>query len=976
MNKKNLTIALSVLVVLALGIIAVGIWVPKHARSYEIVNNDPMKARIYTLPNGLKVYLSRNAEKPEIQTFIVVRAGGQNDPLESTGLAHYEEHLMFKGTTSYGTTDYQAEKHNLDAIDSLYEVYGQTADPAARKAIYHQIDSFSYEGSKIAIANEFDKLMQAIGATHLNAYTSNDRTCYHEVIPAGELRRWAMIESGRFKDMVVREFHTELEAVYEEFNMRSVNDNGKVLLAMNNILYPSIPYRQHEVIGTPEHLKNPSLKNIKEFYKTYYCPNNVAICLSGDLDFDHTMDIIEEYFGDWEPNDELPAFEAPVQEPLAAHKDTVVYGQESPMVWLGWMMPKAADPDMDIISVISEVLQNGKCGLLDELQQSQQLLDVGSFPYVGNDYTTYLLIAIPKEGQTLAQAKDLLLGQIERLKAGDFSEDILQAIINNLRRDEMQRLQSNGARTNVFLQSFIYGIPYGDLVHETDRLAEVTKDDVIRVANKYFTDAYACVYKEQSDRMNAPAVEKPLITPIVMNRDSSSAFARNLLAMEAEHLNPQFLDFKKDLSITTIGQDIQLLSRVNTENDLFTLSFIIEQGSNQIPALQLLPDYMHYLGTDEMSAPDLQVALYALASDMSIAPQGDDTRLTISGLQENLPATLALLEQWVLTAQADEDIYLELVRDAIHAHTIAKTDQSACFDALTDCGMDGFEAVRRMTLTPDKMAALDGEQLLGLLRSLLPQISRIVYYGPASEKAITKVLATSQFVQMADPAARVKPELIAHEVVATPEVWVAPYDAPALYLMSYANWGETYDVKDEAIIRLFNEYFSGSMGSVVFQEMREARSLAYHASARYSMPAYEGQNNIFYTFIISQNDKLKDCVATFDEICNTLPISESAFEQAKASLMKNIEQRRYVRSAAIYAYIGFEKKGWDHDYYEDIYRIVPTLTMDDMVAFQQKHVASRTYRHLLLGNPKALDLNYLKTLGEVKQYTLDDIFIY
>ena len=945
-------------------------------RSYETVAGDPMHARIYTLDNGLKVYLTQNAEKPEIQTYIAVRAGGQNDPLESTGLAHYEEHLMFKGTKQYGTTDYEAEKPNLDAIDSLYEVYGRTTDPAERKAIYHLIDSFSYEGSKIAIANEFDKLMQAIGATRLNAYTSNDRTCYHEVIPAGELRRWAMIESDRFKNLVIRGFHTELEAVYEEYNMRSVDDQGKVLLAINNILYPDVPYRQHEVIGTSEHLKNPSLKNIKAFYEKYYRPNNVAICLSGDLDFDHTMDIIEEYFGDWKPSEDIKPFEIPEQAPLTAHKDTIVYGQESDVLWLGWRFPDAKSPEMDVVSVIAEILENGKCGLLDELQKRQQVLGVGSFPYVGNDFTTYLMIGVPKEGQTLEQTRDLLLAQVEKLKAGDFSEDLLTAIINNMRRSEMEQLQSNGARTDKFLQAFIWGIPYEDIVNEVDRLAKVTKEDVVRVANEYFTDSYACVYKKQSDKMNAPEVEKPKITPIEMNRDKMSQFTAEVLSMEAERLQPQFLDFSKDLSVKQMENGQELISCLNKENSLFTLKFIIEQGANQNPALGMVAEYLDYLGTAEMSAPELQAALYALASDMSVTAAGDETCLIINGLQENLEATLALLEQWIMSAQPDEDIFQEMVRDEIQGHVISKTDQSSCFDALTDCGLDGFDAVRRMTLTPKQMKALSGEKLLGILRALIPSIHRVTYYGPATEDEMMKVLAGSQFVQLADAKAAVKSEPIAHEQVKKAEVWIAPFDAPALYMMSYANWGEAYDVKDEAIIRLFNEYFSGSMGSVVFQEMREARSLAYHASARYNMPAYQDQANFFYTFIISQNDKLKDCVETFHMICNELPISESAFEQAKVSLMKNIEQRRYVRAAPINAYLSFERKGWDHDYFKEIYEIVPTLTIDDIKAFQQKHVADRTYRYLLLANPKALDMKYLKTLGDVKQYSLNDIFIY
>ncbi len=230
--------------------------------AYKSVEGDPLQARIYTLDNGLTVYLTQNKAKPEIQTYVVVRAGSQNDPLESTGLAHYQEHIMFKGTKRYGTTDYEKELPNLNAIEALFEEYRQTTDPEKRKSLYHQIDSFSYENSKIAIASEFDKLMSGIGAIGVNAYTSTDQTCYVSVIPSGELTRWAMIESDRFRNLVIRGFHTKLEAVYEEYNMYATEDYDKVNLAIDQALYPNIPYRQHTILGTQEDLKNPSIKNI------------------------------------------------------------------------------------------------------------------------------------------------------------------------------------------------------------------------------------------------------------------------------------------------------------------------------------------------------------------------------------------------------------------------------------------------------------------------------------------------------------------------------------------------------------------------------------------------------------------------------------------------------------------------------------------------------------------------------------------
>ena len=200
----------------------------QQSSKYESVANDPMKSRIYTLDNGLKVYLSVNKDQPRIQTYIAVRVGGKNDPSTNTGLAHYLEHLMFKGTTQFGTSDYEKERPLLDEIEQLYEVYRTKTDPGERKAIYHQIDSLSYEASKYAIANEYDKLMAGIGSEGTNAYTSYDVTCYTEDIPSNEVENWAKIQSNRFKDMVIRGFHTELEAVYEEKNISLTDDSRKM----------------------------------------------------------------------------------------------------------------------------------------------------------------------------------------------------------------------------------------------------------------------------------------------------------------------------------------------------------------------------------------------------------------------------------------------------------------------------------------------------------------------------------------------------------------------------------------------------------------------------------------------------------------------------------------------------------------------------------------------------------------------------
>lgn len=943
---------------------------------YQSVNGDPMQARIYTLDNGLTVYLTQNKAKPEILAQIVVRAGAQNDPLESTGLAHYQEHLMFKGTESYGTTDYEAELPNLLAIDSLYELYGHTTDPAQRKAIYHLIDSFSYEGSKIAIANEFDKLMSGIGATDVNAYTSPSMTCYHEVIPNTELARWAIVESDRFQNLVIRGFHTELEAVYEEFNMYSTMDVEKAMLAVDQTLYPNVPYRQHTVLGTQEHLKNPSIKNIRAFYNTYYRPNNVAVCLSGDFEFDEAIDVISHYFGKWEARP-VPAAVRYDQPALPAHRDTVVYGNEAPQLWMAWKLPAINHEDATALEVLFSVLQNGKCGLFDlDITQKQALLDASAFVMPESDYTTCYLIGSPKQKQTLEDVRTIFLAEIDKLKKGDFSDQLMGAIVRNSKRDELTELQYNYARIDRFIRSFVYGVPYETIVKEPERRERVTKDDIVRVANKYFTDSYACVFKQNGPDANPPKIEKPAITPIEMNREAASLFYQSFMAIESERPRPQFLDFERDLSRSVLPNGVELLYCRNTENELSDLTFISHVGTDQIPELEYATAMLDYLGTESLTPEAYRRALYAQAAEVNIGAAENDTYLYLHGLAESLPTALALMEDHVLTAQPDKKILRELIKDNIKQHNDAKSDQQSCFSRLMEYSLYGPDALRQRTLMPKQLKKIKAQDLK-LTDFNLP-LTRIEYYGPLSEEEVKQLLASSKLLEQAIVE---NPELmndnrVKRTRVETPEVLIAPYNANNTFIMAYANSGETYNPRELALLTLFNEYFGGSMGGVVFQEMRESRALCYSAWAAYRTPEYKGDDNYVFKGVITQNDKLADCITTLNAICDSMPLSQTAFDNAMNAVILQIGQRRFVRSQPIQAYVQYTQRGWDHDLWREAYNEVQKLTLADLEAFAKQRMANRTYRYAILGNPKELNLDYLSTVAPVRKLSLKDIFVY
>ena len=448
---------------------------------YETVEGDPMGARIYTLDNGLKVYMAVNDETPRIQTYIAVRVGGKNDPAETTGLAHYFEHLMFKGTPSFGTSDYEAEKPLLDEIEALFEQYRKTTDEAERKAIYHRIDSISYEASKIAIPNEYDKLMSAIGAEGTNAYTSQDVTCYVENIPSNQVENWARIEADRFMHPVIRGFHTELETIYEEKNMSLTQDSRKVWEAIDALLFANHPYGKQTVLGSQEHLKNPSITNVKNYHKTYYVPNNMAICLSGDFDPEEMISIIDKYFGQMAPNPELPTLQFEAEAPITAPIVKEVFGPEAENVTVAWRLGGSTSEDADLAAVAGSILSNRKAGLVDlNINQQQKTLGVFAGESLQPDYGMMMMQGRPKQGQSLEEVRDLMLEQMELLRRGEWDESLLEASINNLKAGKMQIMDSNEGRADMFVDAFVNGQPWADVVGEVERLSKITKEQVVK----------------------------------------------------------------------------------------------------------------------------------------------------------------------------------------------------------------------------------------------------------------------------------------------------------------------------------------------------------------------------------------------------------------------------------------------------------------------------------------------------------------
>lgn len=948
----------------------------KQGHKYESVKDDPMQTRIYTLKNGLKVYLSVNKEEPRIQTYVAVRTGSKNDPSETTGLAHYLEHLMFKGTKQFGTTDSEAEAPLLDEIERRYEEYRTLTDEAQRKQKYHEIDSVSQLAAKYFIPNEYDKLMAAIGAQGTNAFTSNDVTCYTEDIPANEVENWARIQADRFQNMVIRGFHTELEAVYEEYNIGLSSDMNKQFEALMAKLFPNHPYGTQTTIGTQQHLKNPSITNIKEYFAKWYVPNNVAICMAGDFDPDEVMQTLEKYFGQWQPGDDVSQPTFPELQALTQPVDTTVVGLEAENIWLGWRSERAQSLQNDTLQLISSILYNGKAGLFD-LDLNQQMKVMGAQAEVEPmlDYGVFLLAGMPKEGQSLDEVKALMLGEIEKLKRGDFDDDLITAAVNNMKLDELQGLDRNSARVSKMLDAFINGIAWEQEVGQLDRLSQITKQDIVNFATRFFGEGYVTVYKRQGADTSQKKIEKPAITPIPTNRDLVSSFVKEVQESKVDPIQPIFLDFEKDLSRFETAKGLPVIYKQNKENDLFNLVFRYEFGQEDDNRYDVAAGYIDFLGTDKLSAAQLKQQFYKLACNYSLSVQGDVIQIGLSGLGENMAQALALLEDLLRHAKADRDAYEQYVALTLKNRQDVKTDQRTCFNMLNYYGMYGPHNVMRDNMTEQQLRETDPQALLDLLAGIAQFEHTVLYYGPLSEKELDKSMTE---LHVTKQPLKAVPEGTPYRLLTAtqPEVFIAPYDAKNIYMRMYFNEGRQTSPDEHATIDLFNEYYGGGMNGIVFQELREARGLAYSAAAYYLTPSKQGEPENFFTYIITQNDKMMDCVRQFREILDKMPQSEAAFQIAKDALTKQLASQRTTKFNVILAYIAARRMGYDYDVNKKIYDDLQGLTLQDIANFEQQHMAGKTGRYLILGDEKELDIAALEKIAPIHRLSLEEIFGY
>ncbi len=952
------------------GMVALAFLCLPAGRAAELVlapqPGDPMQASVHRLENGLTVYLSPFHQQPRVFAAIAVRAGAKHDPEDSTGMAHYLEHMLFKGSRRMGTLDYEKESAHLRRIEELYEKLFTARDPEERRAIYRSIDEENIRASEYAVPNEVDKVYHALGFSGVNAYTTDEGTVYVCNFPANRAEAWAMVESDRFRHPVFRLFQSEIEAVYEEKN-RSL-DNAEVVLhdTVEKMLHKGHPYGERTVLGSIEHLKNPSLAKMLAYYDAHYRPSNMAIILAGDFERGPMLELIEKYFGAWQSRPAPPQPSWSPDRPKGEERAEIHFEAEERVV-IAWPAVANSDPDRDALSVMDMIVDNAEAGLINlKLNQAQRVKAAGSYPVFYNDAGSWRVWATPKKGQSVEEAERLLLEVVESLKRGEFSEQDVRAVITDFEVNEKKRLESNAARGGALVESFVDLEPWTRAAFRLERIRKVTREDVLRVARRILGPGRVTVYRCDGKPV-LPSIEKPKFTQLKIDPSRQSEFAKAVLALPTKPLEPRFI--KEGVDYRVVDEPWgRLYAAPNSVNDLFSLSFVFDRGRRKERTLCEAVSLLDLSGGGGLSAEEYKKALYALGTTVSFSCSEDQVIVAVSGLEENFERSMELLRSRFQSPKTSSDTLKKMVEIAIGAHRDRKKDPGHIEYALAEYARRGSESVVLGELRDDELGRLEEAPLQGLTRSLFGFKRRALYAGT---RRMERLLPWLDWGGPYRPLPAPEPKRYRRR------------DKPAVYFvhrdMLQSKVGffipdEKYREENNAHYRFFNTVMGG-MSGVIFQEVREARSLAYSSSGGYSPGGRKGDENALWGSLGCQADKTMEAAELLMRLMRAPPVSEERFREAKKAIEEQYRSDVLTFRSIPGALLSWEEKGLRGDPRPKRFKRVLRYRLEDLEGFMRRFKERSGTLHVL-GNRQRVDLGALGRLGAFEELKLEDIFPY
>lgn len=925
--------------------------------------------KAFKLKNGLSVLIWEDASQPDVFGMVGVRAGSVNDPEQYTGLAHYLEHLMFKGTDKIGALDWEKEEPLYKQIIEKYDEMAETTDPAQRNAINKEINQLSIEAGRIAVSNEFSNLLESIGGKDDNAGTIYDYTTYFSAFPAYQINKWLELFSQRLLNPVFRNFQAELETVYEEYNRMMDNPSRTLSNFIFEKAFEGHPYSR-PVLGLPEHLKNPRISQLIKFYDDWYTAENMVLILVGNVDAQKISGRIASTFG------RIPQKATPERK---VYSDLEIKGRKQysgkvgsyPTVTLIYNGVTSNHPDENALLIAMRLLSNSNgTGVLDKLTTDGELLMGVASPIFLREEGRCIIQAIPlydenqRRFESLKTAERKLLQAIEKISKGEFDDWIVEAIKLNMCRQYDLNIESNEDRANLLFDAFVNEKDLGSVINYQDEIMAVSIEDIKRVAKKYLSNDFITLNTEKSTGGKTSKIEKPGFDPIELPEGQQSLYAMQFKGMPIETVEEKFLDFS-DVQIRKINDRSKLFYVNNPENELFTLTLKYGAGTNDFPKLGIAASLMNNAGIMGVFEPqELKQELSRLNVSSYVTASDDYLRISMNGYEVSLVEACQLLSRQILMPKLDEKQLSNIKGSILGNRQQRKTNIQMLGGALNEFIKYQDKSDYIDELTDKEVMELQLSELTGDINRAANYETEIHYTGSLPLDDVYEILSNN-LPLVANEKPTLSPRVKPFAEVTENTVYFLPNsnaEQAQIYLFAPTT---NYDKKDDVLHEAFYQYFSGSFNGLVISELREKHSMVYTAGGIIASPILPGYPTFFRGFIGTQNDKAIEALTLYMGLVRNMPEIPERMDNIKSYLRQIIlTSKPNVRNKS--AFIEeYRRKGYSQDPAIEMLPIIDALTFDDIVKFYKENLKDKPIVIGIMGDPKIINADELKKFGKV-----------
>ncbi|MEM6525146.1 MAG: insulinase family protein [Bacteroidota bacterium] len=935
-----------------------------------IAQNTVLKIETFELDNGLKVFLNEDRNASNVYGAVWVNAGGKNDPADATGIAHYLEHMLFKGTTELGTQNYELEKPHLDTIRILYDELAAAEDKNIKLDIQKRINEQELKAAQHAIPNEFDKLVKSIGGTSVNAGTSFDYTNYYNIFPGNQLEKWLEIYAHRFQNPVFRLFQSELEVVYEEKNRAADDLERRVTEKFQEYIYGDHPYSTQTVLGDVEHIKNPSLSKMYKYFQDYYVSNNMALVLCGNFSTEEAKPLIEKSFG------KLKRGKVPE---LADYERSQFSGRVLEKVritpikagFMGYKLVPYGHPDQPALDVIDRMMSNqNETGFIDKLTINNEVLYAGGYSeFLEDDGSTFIFYVPKLFGKSLKKFEEQIRSSFQSIAAGNFTEEYMESVKNGLYRNLSLSQERIAARGRYLGLSFVYGLDYKDLLSYSEKIKKLSKKDIQLAAATYYGDNYFTM-QSRTGFPKKPKLKKPPYKPISSRTELSSAYAQKFKRLPERTTEPRFIEVDRDLQII----DEYIYCTNNPLNDVFTITLNIATGLTQDPYYAQMTAALDNSGTTKYSVVELKNEFAKLGATYSFGVGYSAFTISVTGLDREFERTMELVQHLLEEFDPKESTIENLYNQRKTENKINKNNPSAGGRMLYAYGLFGEKSAFKKRIPIKELKQLKPTLLKTKLESMLANgFNDIHYVGQKDKRDISTFFTTNTLFRK-----NKKNDyefLEAKEATETTIYLVNDKKAIQSYVYYIVN-GEALDYESTFKKEAFNSYYTNSLSGLLFQEVREFRSLAYSTGGDYFDPIYEPQKNgRLVLFTGSQADKTTNAVEVVLNLIEDMPVYETRIEPIKQGLiLESASSKPGFRDLSETA-DEFLKTGFSDDPNKINYGKYAQLTFDDVKSFYEDNIKGKPVTVTIYGDASKLDKAKLNQFGKVIELEMKDIMV-